>query len=80
MDLIVVKFSHLQSLFVLTLQTVLVLNFPFDKVIESKDIPCIIGLGLNLSFSSGLDACFCEIYPIVLVGCNLTELIDGRVV
>ena len=51
----------------LTLQSVLILDLTFYKIVKRKDIPSIIGLGLDLTFCTGLETCLGNVEPILLV-------------
>ena len=67
MDLTVIEVSHLNSLVMLALTTVLILDPIFDHVIQRENVPCVVGFGLNLTFSSVLERCLCEIDRILFV-------------
>ena len=67
MDLTVIEVAHLNSLVVLALTAVLILNSIFDHVIQRENVPCVVGLGLNLAFSSVLESRLCEVDRILFV-------------
>lgn len=61
MDLIIVVFSHFHPLLVLLLAESLVFNLVLDKIVEGKDVPRVVGLGLDLTIGSRLQARLREI-------------------
>ena len=67
MHLTVIKVAHLDSLLMLALPTVLILDPILNHVIKSKDIPCVVGFRLHLTFSSVLERCLCEIDRVLFI-------------
>ena len=65
-DLAVVEFPHFDSLVMLALLSVLVLDPVLDHVVESEDVPCVVGLGLQLAFGSILEGRLREVDRILL--------------
>ena len=67
MDLIVVELSHFQTLVVSHLGTVLIFNLALDQIVESQNIPRVVGLRLDLALGPSLQACLGEVEPVLLV-------------
>ena len=51
----------------LSLLTILILDPIFDHVIQSENVPGVVGFGLHLTFSSVLECRLCEIDCILFV-------------
>ena len=51
----------------LPLFSVLVFDLTFDLVVEGEDVPGVVSLWLNLTLSSALDACLCELHGVLVV-------------
>ena len=54
LDLIVVEATHLESLVVFALRTVLIVNLVLDHVVQGEDVPGVVGFRLHLPFSARL--------------------------
>ena len=67
MNLTVIEVAHLDTLVMLALPTVLILDPIFDHIIQRENVPSVVGLGLNLAFGSVLERCLCEIDRILFV-------------
>ena len=67
MNLTVIEVAHLDSLIMLALPTVLILDPIFNHVIQRENVPSVVGFGLYLTFSSVLESRFCEIDRILFV-------------
>jgi hypothetical protein len=72
LDLIIIELFHFHPLLVLSLSSVLILDLALNQVIEGKNIPSVIGLWLNLPFSTRLEACLGEVQTILLVQSKVT--------
>ena len=71
-DLIVVELSHFQTLLMSHLGTVLIFNLALDQIVESQNIPRVVGLRLDLALGPCLNACLGEVEPVLLVRRQLT--------
>ena len=60
-DLLIVVLSHLQSFLLLFLAFSLNLNLVLDQIIQSQDVPSVVGLGLNMACLAILHCRFGEI-------------------
>ena len=49
LDLTVIKVAQLDTLVMLALPTVLILDPVFDHVVQRENVPCVVGLGLDLT-------------------------------
>ena len=67
MDLAVVKITHVDSLLMLALLSILVLDPVLDHVVEREDVPCVVGLGLDLTLGAVLERRLCEIDGILFI-------------
>ena len=78
MHLSVIKVAHLDSLLMLALPTVLILDPILNHVIKSKDIPCVVGFRLHLTFSSVLERRLSEIDRILFVCRTKIDLLSAQ--
>ena len=67
LDLTVIEVAQLDPLVMLALPTVLILDPVFDHVVQRENVPSIVGLGLDLTFSSVLERCLCEIDRVLFI-------------
>ena len=73
-DLIVVELSHFQALLMGHLGSVLIFNLALDQIVESQNIPRVVGLRLDLALGPCLQASLGEVEPVLLVCCQFTRI------
>jgi len=56
MNLVVIEFAHIHPLLMLLLSEPLMLDFVFDEIVESEDVPSVVRLRLHLAICSCLQA------------------------
>ena len=66
-NLVVVKLFKLHSLLMSHLSPILVFNFTSNEIIESKNVPRIVCLRLDLTLSASLQTRLGEVQTILLV-------------
>ena len=62
----------------LALPTVLILDPILDHVIQSENVPGVVGFGLHLTFSSVLERRLCEIDCILFVCRTEVDLLSAH--
>ena len=77
LNLTVIEVSQLDTLVVLALPTVLILDPVFDHVVQRENVPCVVGLGLDLTFSSVLERRLCEVDRILFVCRTKIDLLSA---